>query len=697
MSGKVQEPTLMKIVIPETTARPAFAPGRIDFRAASAALLLAGITLALYWPSRGFQFINYDDFQYIVTNPNVRSGLTWPGVEWAFTSGYAANWHPLTWLSHMLDVSCFGLSPGGPHVINALLHAANASLLFLLLRDLTGRPMRSLFVAGVFALHPLRVESVAWIAERKDLLSALFGLLTLWSYGRQVRSGAFSTGRFGPWSGFTLVLFGLGLMSKPMLVTLPFVFLLLDHWPLGRIPRAWSLADLRPLVVEKAPFFALSFLCCLITYFVQRSGGAVQSLTDLSLVDRCGNAFVAYARYLGKLLWPMDLLMPYPHPGHWPRVTVISAVVLMIALCAGAWRAGCRWPVARTGWFWFVGMLVPVIGLVQVGDQSLADRYTYLPLIGPVLVLVWAAGAIGDRLRLPQRPAAAAALILLVSLAGLTGLQLRHWRNSETLARHALAANPENWMAHFSLARHLGATGRIQEALDHYRSALALRPGSAEVLSAFGNALAEQEQYAQSIPYLEKALRLKPDFAEAHSNLGSALANSGGAGAAEHLIEALRLVPSDALSHYRLGNYWVRVGKPAEALGEYRLAVKFNAGFAEAWNNLGVMLFNQGRTDESIASFQEVLRADPDYKGAHFNLANALAHRGEWERAAVEYAGELRAAPGLAEAHFGLGRALLHLGRRADSVKELKETLRLNAEHAAAADLLRSIDSGAPR
>jgi hypothetical protein len=349
-------------------------------RPAVLCVLLSLVTLAAYWPTLRHDFVNYDDPDYFTSNPRVLGGLSLSGIRWAFTTGHAGNWHPVTWLSLMLDASLFGTGPAGPHFTNLALHCANAALLFLLLRGFTGSNWRSLFAAGLFALHPLHVESVAWVSERKDVLSGLFFMLTLWAYGNYARRITVEN-RPPPRRAslaylLPLALFALGLMSKPMLVTVPFLLLLMDWWPLGRMREAGRFRDLGPLLREKWAFFALSALSCVVTFIAQQRGGAVTSLVKMPLALRIENAFVSCARYIEKGLWPSPLAIPYPYPAHWDGWLVVFSAALVAGLSALALLYARRLPFVPTGWFWFVGSLVPVIGIVQVGNQSMADRYT---------------------------------------------------------------------------------------------------------------------------------------------------------------------------------------------------------------------------------------------------------------------------------------------------------------------------------
>ena len=434
------------------------------------------LTLALYWRVQGHGFLHYDDYQYVVDNPHVRHGLTRQGVLWALTSGYASNWHPLTWLSHMLDCELYGLNPQGHHLNNLLLHIANALLLFRLLLRMTGALWRSAFVAALFALHPLHVESVAWVAERKDVLSTLFWMLTLGAYLRY-RERPTGTRYLA-----TLFLFALGLAAKPMLVTLPFVLLLLDCWPLGRMPSPRSLL---PLVREKAPFFVLAALSSVITFWVQSHWGAV--VLSIPLKERLANALVSYVGYGAKMLWPVNLACFYPHPlDGLPLWQAAGALLLLAGVTVAVVRAGRRLPYLAVGWLWYLGTLVPVIGLVQVGAQAMADRYTYVPLIGLFVMLSWGAGSLAAKGPLPKIATAALSAALLAALLPLTWSQISHWKDSETLFAHALEVTDRNLLAHNNLGNALARQGRLEEAEFHLVEALRLRPDYAAAQNNLG-------------------------------------------------------------------------------------------------------------------------------------------------------------------------------------------------------------------
>jgi hypothetical protein len=454
--------------------------------------LLASVTLALFWPARHYDFVQYDDNEYVFDNPTVRGGLSWWGLVWSIVDAHAANWHPLTWLSHMLDCQWFGLDAGPHHLVSVLLHCANTVLLFLVLRSMTGAFWRSVFVAAVFAWHPLRIESVAWISERKDVLSGFFFMLTLGAYGRYVKKAEGQTVPVGRqwlkaegWYWLTLIFFVLGLMSKPMLVTVPFVLLLLDFWPLNRFQSAAdgvgppsagpSIFGIpRPLLVEKLPFFFLSAVTSIIAFFAQREGGAIAAAPPAGFLLRIENVPAGYAAYLEKLFWPRDLAVLYLRPAAVPAASVIFAVLILAAISALAGVNLRRRPCLAVGWLWFLGMLLPVSGLIPVGLQSIADRYTYLPAIGLSLMAAWgipemAPALFGNQTR--RLVAGAAAVVALVACLVLTHRQLPCWKNTETLMNQALKIDPNNYVAHGNLGVYFSRLGRTNEARFHFERA----------------------------------------------------------------------------------------------------------------------------------------------------------------------------------------------------------------------------------
>jgi protein O-mannosyl-transferase len=564
-------------------------------------LALIAANLIVYAAVRHHDFVNYDDDDYVTTNAVVLHGLTWHGVSWAFTSGYAANWHPLTWLSHMLDIQLYGLDPGPHHLTNLLFHIANTLLLFGLLHRMTGALGRSAFVAGLFAVHPLHVESVAWVAERKDVLSTLFWMLTLWAYEKYVT-------RPSPRRYWAMLLFyALGLMAKPMLVTLPFVLLLLDFWPLGRVGMGpnpagrWALsrekwATIVGLLFEKLPLLALAVVSGIVTFVIHRRGGAVIGLDATPLHLRLANALVSYVAYIGKMLWPARLAVLYPYAQALPVLWVAAAFLALMGISVAVIRAARPYPYLSVGWFWYLGTLVPVIGFVQVGDQAMADRYTYVPLIGLFIIVAW--GVPDLLVRWPLRkiglPASAGLVILACAIAARN--QLQYWEDSTTLWTHALAVTTANNIANNNLGVSLAGQGKLDEAIAHYSEALRIKPDYADAHNNLGAALADQGKVDEAIAHYSEALRLRPDYADAHNNLGVSLGGQGKLDEAiAHFTEALRLKPDSAKAH----------------------------------NNLGVAMASQGKLEEAIAHFTEALRIKPDYADAHNNLEVAMIRRGK--------------------------------------------------------------------
>jgi len=683
-------------------------------------LLLAAMTLAVFLPVARYGYVNYDDSDYVTANAHVQSGLNWENVGWALKSGHASNWHPLTWMSHMLDIQLFGENPGAQHLVSLGFHIADTLLLFLLLRRMTGALWRSVMVAGLFALHPLRVESVAWISERKDVLSAFFFLLTLGAYARYaegrrqnvecrrqkadggsqkpalrapVHGSRFTAVPGAVWYLLALVCFALGLMSKPMLVTLPFVLLLVDFWPLqrfgssangARASSAWR------LLVEKAPFFLLAAASSVVTFIAQRKGGAVS--TSLSLGARVANAVVSYIRYIGKMLWPRDLSILYPHPGHWPAWEVTASVVLLVAICAGVILLARRRPYLAMGWLWFCGTLVPVIGLVQVGIQSMADRYTYLPLIGLFIMVVWGIAEL-----IPDRPWRAEALavggvLLLAACALLTERQVRYWRDSATLFGHAVQVTRDNYLAFNNLGFYLSGQGKTAEAMENYRKSLMINPNYEDALNNLGYALAGQKKYLEAIPLYEAALRIRPNHPEVHNNLGNALSETGKIDEAiQHYLIALKEKPDHADAHNNLGIALAMKGRLDEAIPHFQAAIRYNPKYASAHSNLGNAFAVQRKLDEAIREYREALRLKPEDAQAHNNLGNALAEQGKMAEAIEQYREALRMNADNPEANFNLGLALLHEGKREEAGARLTEALRLRPDYAEARKQLESL------
>jgi hypothetical protein len=542
------------------------------------AVLLALITAGVYRPVTGFDFTNYDDPDYIIYNPMVQHGVTEQSVAWAFTTDHASNWHPLTWISHTLDCDLYGLKPGGHHLTSLLFHVANTVLLFLLLEGLTGAMWRSALVAALFAWHPLHVESVAWVSERKDVLCAFFWLLTLMAYGKYVVKSKIQSPKSKVWYGAALVFFSLALLSKPMAVTLPFVLLLMDYWPLQRSSEFGiqnSKSGIREenvslgwLVVEKIPFFVLAGLECVATVWAQKAANSVVAAATLPMPDRVANALVSYVLYLWKTVWPTDLAVPYPFSHDWTFAQAAGAAVLLVVISAGVlWRRRTE-PFLAVGWFWFIGTLVPVIGLVQVGLQFMADRYTYIPLMGVFIMVAW---SIPARWAVWPRPGLVFATVIgavLVVLLMVTWVQLFYWQNSVTLFTHTAAVTENNILAEYNLAEALARADAEDAAVTHYVKALAMRPNRVEA------------QYNSQL--------------QARFNLGLIYRSEGKwPEAAEQLEAYVREDPNQQSAHVALGSVLLAMGRTAEGIREDREAVRLNPNDVESLNRLAWLLATQ--------------------------------------------------------------------------------------------------------
>jgi len=718
---------------PATKSEPAPAAARPRVPAWLLAVLLAAMTIALYWPATGNDFVNFDDDVYVTANPHVQAGLTMENIRWAFSSQVSANWHPMTMLSLMLDSDLFGQKPWGYHLTNLLLHALNTTLVFVLLYQMTGRRRRkesglvgndvrspglvtsaptpkivgddvrspslvtsaptiesvvsapragalwrSALVAALFGAHPLHVESVAWVAERKDVLSAFFGLLALIFYIRYVQKSEANiqtpTSVFRlPSSGFywlSLIFFTLGLMSKSMLVTWPFVMLLLDYWPLER----FTICDLRftnfrsflshvtrhmSLFKEKIPFFVLAAAASVVTLAVQKQGGAVITVADYPMGERVENVLISYCRYLGKLFWPTDLAVFYPHATQWPLEQVLPAGVFLCcitALCVWGWR---RCPFLLVGWLWFVGTLVPVIGLVRVGEQAMADRYTYIPSLGLFILVIWGAHELSRRWRHQVIALSVVGLATIVLCGAAMRRQLGYWKDSETLFRHTLAVTDDNSLVQTDLGLAVLYKGKIDEAISHLQDAARLKPAAAEVHVNLGFAYLNKGQIDEAISQFQEAIRLKPNYANAHSDLGDALLNNGQTDEAiGEYQEALRLKPAAADAHYSLGIAFDNKNQFDEAASQFKEALRLKPDDADTHVALGVVLLEKGRIDEAIGQYQEALRLKPDDAAAHNKLGIALATKNQVNDAIYQFHEAIRLKPDYTDAQKNLAKAL---------------------------------------
>jgi tetratricopeptide (TPR) repeat protein len=624
---------ILVMISDETQKFPFFTLGREGV----VCLFLVIAVLAVYWQVGNHEFVNYDDDQYVTENRHVQAGLTLESIAWAFTSTHASNWHPLTWLSHMLDCQIYGLNPPGHHFTSVFFHILNSILLFLVFKRMTGAFWKSAFVATLFALHPLHVESVAWAAERKDVLSTFFWMLTMGAYILYVENPGIKK-----YLLFVL-LFALGLMAKPMLITLPFVLLLLDYWPLGRFNKS-SLA--LPLVWEKTPLFVLAAASSVVTFFAQQR--AVGSLEAFPIIVRISNALVSYISYIVKMILPHNLAVLYPHPKDFPMWQVAGACLLLVFISFMAVKTFKRRPYFLIGWLWYLGTLVPVIGLVQVGSQAMADRYTYIPLTGIFIIIAWGVSdlAVGWRYRYKKEGLAAASAILLSILMVATWFQVGHWTNSITLFKHAINVTVNNSVAYNNLGNALKNQGSVSEAIKHYTEALRIRPNYAKAHNNLGNALADQGKIPEAIRHYYEALRIKPDFAKAHYNLGNALADQGRISEAiKYYIEALLIRPKYADANYNLGNLLARQGRVNEAIGHYSEALRIKPDFAEAQSNLKKVSAFLNEIDEAIQSIQELLEVNPEDPRLHYDLGTLYYKKGEFDKAIYQYQKSLSIQP----------------------------------------------------
>lgn len=581
-------------------------------------LLLIVATLATYWQVRYHDFVNFDDDIYVTENPRVQAGLSLDTIVWAFTTTDAEFWHPLTWISHMLDCQLYGLNPIGHHFTNLLLHVANTLLLFLVLQWMTGAIWRSAFVAALFALHPLHVESVAWVAERKDVLSTLFWMLTLGAYIRYAECPVFS--RYV----VVILAFTLGLMAKPMLVTLPFVLLLLDCWPLSRF-GAEQRSSIFRLFLEKIPFVALTVLFGVVTVFAQQKGGLLQSMDVLPLSNRIANAFISYIGYIEKMIWPSHLAVYYHQPETEPMWKALSSALFLVCVSGLAILKRRHHPYLLVGWFWYIGTLVPVIGLIQIATFTMADRYTYIPLIGLFVLIAWGVPALLGQWRHRKIGLALSGGIVLAVFAVCTWSQLGHWKNSIALWKHTAHVTVNNYSAHSSLGAALVLQGRFEEAVAHISEALRIKPDFAEAHNNLGLALYKQGKLNEGISYFSKALQICPDYAKAHNNLGSALAQQGKLEEAiSHFYRALQIDPDLPEAHLGMGLALDRRGALDEAIIHYSKALAMRPHNVEVRNNLGVALALQGRLDEAVEHFSRALETEPDNMQVRNNLEKAL-------------------------------------------------------------------------
>jgi tetratricopeptide (TPR) repeat protein len=598
-------------------------------------IVLFIMTFAVYRQVINYEFITFDDDIYVTDNSTVKKGISLSGVLWAFkfTDGKSqAYWHPVTWLSHMFDCQMFDINAGMHHLTSLLLHAANSILLFYILSSATGDLWRSAFVAALFALHPVNVDSVAWIAERKNILSMFFWMLTMLSY-------VYYTRRPDIIRYFvSILLFALGLLSKPVLVTLPFALLLFDYWPLERFELRHPGLQKRlifNIILEKTPFFILSFVSVYLSSVSLRRIGNLSSVDLIPMNLRLENAIVSYAAYIGKMVWPSGLSIYYPFPASIAVWKIIASLIMLVSVTVFVLFKMSRFRFLGTGWFWFIGTLVPVSGIVQGGLwPMMADRWAYIPYIGLFVIVSWGGYELLNKYRLKNILAAATSLTILFGLSGATSVQVKYWQNSESLYKHALEVGPANPVMLNNMGNALVKESKLSEAVSYYKEALLLKPDYAKALTNLATAFYKLGRIDESVRYYSEALRYWPNYYKAHNNLGCVLQELGkDKDAMFHFLEALRINPDYDEAHYNLGLLLFRQGRIEQAVSHYAKAVSLNPYYAEAHNNLGLAYYKLGRAGYAVKHYNEALRLDPNMAEAHVNLGVMLFYAGDYSKA----------------------------------------------------------------
>ena len=660
----------------------------------------------------GSGFVGSDTYQYITGNNHIKEGLNAKSIYWAFTTSYFSYWHPLTWLSHMLDWSLFGANASGHHFVSLLLHIGSAVLLFLFLNKTTGSLWPSAFAAALFALHPLRVESVAWAAERKDVLSVFFGMATIYAYTYYAEKPKLSK------YFLCLILFALALMSKPMLVTLPFVLLLIDYWPLGRWQEASvsarvaapvnivesgkkkskhhkidstaekkitaSLSTTKDrnyligrLILEKIPFLFLAVATSIVTILVLKKIGVIATLQQTSFSERIMNAIVSYVAYLGKTSWPVDLAVFYPYAQIFPLWQVLSAAIILLGISTAVIYLARKAPFLAVGWFWYLGVLFPVIGVMQAGNQSMADRFTYFPSIGIAIMLSWGVFYLLPKVKLLKIILLPAAVIVLSVLTILTWRQCGYWKSGIELFSHALRSTNNNDDSHCNLGVALAAEGKNEEAIFHYLEAIKINPNNDEAHCNIGVALAAQGKNKEAIIHYLEAIRLNPDNDNAHYNLGVALAAQGkNEEATAHYLAAIKLNPDNDNAYYNRGVDLAAQGKNKEAIVQYRTAIEINPNNDKAHSNLGFALVSEGKNEEAIAHYLAAIKINPNGVLTYFNLAIAFEKQGKFEEAIARYREVLSINPDYFGAHINLGNILKMQSKNDEAIDHYQQALR---------------------
>ena len=687
-------------------------------------LALVLMTWIVYFQVRNFEFVYFDDDVYVFENQHVLSGLTWDNVRWSLThdaSTETASWHPLTWLSLMLDGQFYGKDAGGYHLTSVLFHTANVLLLFAVLRRMTGAVGKSAFVAALFAVHPMQVESVTWISERKDVLSTFFGLLSLWAYVRFARRPA------ARWYLIALTAFVLSLLSKQMLVTLPFLLLLLDWWPLRRIqwgppldestagaadafgrdfaneegepacpPRSWG-----RLLWEKSPFFVVTAVFCVVAMRAQQQGDALVTLEQLSFGLRTSNAVVTYVIYIVMHVWPYHLACFYPYPESIPLLDVAGSAVLLMLITLVAITQARRRPYLLVGWLWYLGTLVPVIGLVKQGAQQMADRFMYVPSVGLFIAATWLVAAVVPMGFLQRRALPCLATVILIAYTAIAWRQTSYWRDSITLFEHALTVTEKNDLIHNNLGVVWQIKDHLDKAIHHYQQAIKVEPLHVTAHVNLGKVLTMQERFNEAIEQYQTAVKIDPERLTAYNNLGSLLCEQGRWDEAVRCLrKAVTIDPQDGTARLNLGFALIGQGEFDEARRCFQEAARINPvltvtnqGLASYHVKIGETLAALGKFPQAIIQFRAALRRIPGYADARYDLALALLRSGEQDEAQKNYIRVLLVRPDFAEAHNELGELLLAKGERELAVEHFREAVRLKPELAVAREnLKRALD-----
>ena len=640
------------------------------------ALLLFAVVVGTFLPSLRNEFIEYDDSVYVYNNEHVKPGLSWDGIVWSFSDVSTGNWHPLTWFTHMLDAQLYGGAAWGHHLTSVLLHAINTTLLFVVLRRITGAVWASVAAAVLFGLHPMRVESVTWICERKDVLSGFFWIVSLWAYGRFVEEASKPTTKAKRFYLVSILLFFCGLMSKPVMVTFPCVLLLLDFWPLER----WKTMRFGKLIVEKLPFFLLTALVCSLTYVAQKHTGMMNPLADLNLSERLQNTPVAYIRYLAKAFWPIDLCALYPHPGQWPIVLVLGSLVLVAAITVFVFLQRKQRPYLLTGWLWFLGTLVPMIGIVQVGAQSMADRYSYIPIIGICIALGMSVANLAKNSGLTPAWLCIGGVALVCAM--LTRQQISYWHDNASVWRRAIAVTDRNFEAHYRLARALAIQGDLDAAIVEFNTVVELRPGFAEAHYSLGKALALKGQLDQALARFQRAVEIDPSNVVALNNVGNILLQRGRFNEAMgNFRRVLEIQADNGPAHSNLGYALVQLGQVDEAIAHLQKAVEFQPRNSSAHNNLGSVYLRRRDFTGAVTEFQIVLQLEPDSVEACNNLGSSYLALGKLEEAIQTFRAAIALQPGSAELRRNLGFALSQQGRLDEAIREFEEAVRLKPDY----------------